>query len=529
MLNLTLNFPFQFANVANDIIVSSAIRARGIFNNLEAVSASLTDSVMLMNATWPFVTFPNFQVTGMVSNEITGAYTSWIAPLVTHEQRYAFQNYSLRNQWWMDQGHMYDKMVAEDLYVEERYYDEPPYESPFPLQRYNETGIFPFIWTMGERGPAPVPDTDLFFPVSQAAPAEDFMPLANIDLYNLHGSGDYVKGVLALQKPVLTVTTRADYLPLSYDRRFSRSGEALPHTYIYQPIFDTFRKDRKLVGILAVFLPWDQFFMDILPESERGVYVLLKGTCDDQRFTFQLSGRDVEFVGEGDLHESDFSDTEKFFEFAPFSRLEPVEGAKSCAYTVKIYSSEEYSNKFFTNKPYLFAGAVVGCFLLTTLVFVIYDIVVSIRQKKVMESANKTNAIVSQLFPANVRDRMLEELAPEPKKKPASLSSAWMANQHQKFSDSAADSSMSNTMGDMSEFEGSSGGAICPATSEKIFGSKPIADLFPNTTILFADLVGFTAWSSTREPQQVFTLLETIYHGFGKHPMVLMRTRKLLL
>jgi class 3 adenylate cyclase len=31
---------------------------------------------------------------------------------------------------------------------------------------------------------------------------------------------------------------------------------------------------------------------------------------------------------------------------------------------------------------------------------------------------------------------------------------------------------------------------------------------------LFGDIVGFTAWSSVREPTQVFTLLETVYHAF---------------
>jgi class 3 adenylate cyclase len=44
--------------------------------------------------------------------------------------------------------------------------------------------------------------------------------------------------------------------------------------------------------------------------------------------------------------------------------------------------------------------------------------------------------------------------------------------------------------------------------------SKPIADLFPETTIMFADIAGFTAWSSARQPSQVFTLLETIYQQF---------------
>lgn len=42
----------------------------------------------------------------------------------------------------------------------------------------------------------------------------------------------------------------------------------------------------------------------------------------------------------------------------------------------------------------------------------------------------------------------------------------------------------------------------------------PLADLILETTIIFADIVGFTAWSSVREPSQVFLLLETIFASF---------------
>ena len=42
-----------------------------------------------------------------------------------------------------------------------------------------------------------------------------------------------------------------------------------------------------------------------------------------------------------------------------------------------------------------------------------------------------------------------------------------------------------------------------------VLRTKPIADYYPSATILVTDLVGFTAWSSEREPAQVFTLLET--------------------
>jgi class 3 adenylate cyclase len=43
---------------------------------------------------------------------------------------------------------------------------------------------------------------------------------------------------------------------------------------------------------------------------------------------------------------------------------------------------------------------------------------------------------------------------------------------------------------------------------------QPIADLFPNCTVYFADIAGFTAWSSAREPAQVFYLLQAVYQAF---------------
>jgi len=44
--------------------------------------------------------------------------------------------------------------------------------------------------------------------------------------------------------------------------------------------------------------------------------------------------------------------------------------------------------------------------------------------------------------------------------------------------------------------------------------TQPIADFFPHTTVMFADISGFTAWSSEREPVDVFCLLETLFLEF---------------
>ena len=44
----------------------------------------------------------------------------------------------------------------------------------------------------------------------------------------------------------------------------------------------------------------------------------------------------------------------------------------------------------------------------------------------------------------------------------------------------------------------------------------PLCILSVAQTVLFADIAGFTAWSSAREPNQVFALLENIYGAFDK-------------
>ncbi|KAL7547034.1 LOW QUALITY PROTEIN: hypothetical protein ACHAWF_010347 [Thalassiosira exigua] len=48
----------------------------------------------------------------------------------------------------------------------------------------------------------------------------------------------------------------------------------------------------------------------------------------------------------------------------------------------------------------------------------------------------------------------------------------------------------------------------------EIGGVEPIAEVFEKTTVMLADIEGFTAWCSEREPSQVFRLLETVYREF---------------
>jgi hypothetical protein len=124
-------------------------------------------------------------------------------------------------------------------------------------------------------------------------------------------------------------------------------------------------------------------------------------------------------------------------------------------------------------------------------------------------AAEKSEAIVSALFPDNVRDRLFNKGKDKKKskdKKSFEPAKARMKN----FLSSEHDSVDMDIMGGESEED------------------RPIADLFPETTILFADIAGFTAWSSVREPSQVFTLLEKIYGKCGMPHLELGYNRPLM-
>lgn len=127
-----------------------------------------------------------------------------------------------------------------------------------------------------------------------------------------------------------------------------------------------------------------------------------------------------------------------------------------------------------------------------------------------MQSAKRSNAIVRSLFPAGIRDRLLEEGRKGRKKgltMEANLPENYLPMETPKLrlkSYLSVDKPNSSSSGRHHQQQ------------QNFLGTEPIADFFPATTILFADLAGFTAWSSTREPSQVFTLLETLYGAMDK-------------
>jgi Adenylate and Guanylate cyclase catalytic domain len=163
-----------------------------------------------------------------------------------------------------------------------------------------------------------------------------------------------------------------------------------------------------------------------------------------------------------------------------------------------VYPSDEMKSGYTTNDPIIFTVAAVLIFVFTSLVFCLYDYSVERRQKLVLNTAVRSSAIVSSLFPSAVRDRLY----------PAAHDTRAKKNQSNVCRPETAKGKLQSFLREGKTSSGNEG--FTPLSS------SPIAELYPDTTVLFADIAGFTAWSSERQPTQVFQLLETLYGAFDE-------------
>mmetsp|Transcript_13427 Transcript_13427/g.37784 ORF Transcript_13427/g.37784 Transcript_13427/m.37784 type:complete len:1181 (+) Transcript_13427:148-3690(+) len=247
-----------------------------------------------------------------------------------------------------------------------------------------------------------------------------------------------------------------------------------------------------VIGVVAVTFYWRDLLKDMFSNEIDGMHVVFENNCN-QSFTYTWSDSNPLFLGTGDLHEPEYDDMQQSFSLTDIEESDMYTGlplsSSGCQYAIHFYPSEAMSQHF--NKghvsPATFTGIAVVIFVFTTMVFVFYDCLVERRQRKVYSSAMKNNAIVSSLFPKSVRDRLYQENDPTPKnaQPPKTRLKTFMHEDND-------------------------------ATETKKEFDAPIADLFSNCTVLFADISGFTSWSSERSPCQVFVLLETIYGAFDK-------------
>ncbi|KAL7564170.1 hypothetical protein ACA910_021144 [Epithemia clementina (nom. ined.)] len=488
------NFEIQFKDYANEIGALAHIESENAFGLLESMAITIASYSLASNVSWPFITMPHFEQRGTRNNELSKALQLSLVPLLLKDLKAEWEDYAAQSQGWVQLG------VDASPSLHRDYLGSNSKVPQIPARVFRfENG------QNGSTVPQEEPGVDVgpgnYAVVWQQAPAPHNPSIVNFDLLSHPVFKSAYHEMWETSLPVVTEVTDLSFL---YDGAVTDDATH-PHSALLYPIFSSldrkggFRDD--LLGFLVAVMPWDAYFANLIPTNINGMVVVVSNGCGDD-FSYRLDGPQAVFLGMGDLHDSQYNHLEISTEFAPFlyANLTATHASDHihCDYKINSYPTSSLEETYRSNKPWAYALAVVIVFTFTAGVFIFYDYLVQRRQNNVLTKAKRTNAIVSALFPSNVRDRILRDAEQQAENEERDR------NMKANFKFGASKDQLKHFLDDEEN------------RVSQPYSTKPIADLFPSATVMFADIVGFTAWSSVREPSQVFTLLETIYHSFDE-------------
>ena len=236
-----------------------------------------------------------------------------------------------------------------------------------------------------------------------------------------------------------------------------------------------------------------------MQENQRGITVVVDSCFGNVTNTYEINGKDASFVGSGDLHTRKYSARQYSEFFYGFVDESALRGLLYCKHKISVYPTRTYVESFESSDPMIYTLLIGGFGVLALLLFSLYDSifrrqqsVVGIfrrQQSVVVGEAERSNVVAASLLPGKISRRLF-------------LDSSTGDGRSVR-----SEGNRSTTSVNLHNFMNKGDLKISEARS-------PIAELFPVCTIMFSDISGFTAWSSIREPSQVFMLLESIFQAF---------------
>ena len=510
----------QYYTTAEEILEESEIRTANAFASIYTMSQTVTTLVTSVpSLEWPFVAhLPHFETwAGGINLELTGALSLSYGVLVHQGQEQQWSDH------YVNGG---DSNVTAMTSQGGHYHGHDEFDED----------VTPYIWRYGGDGAhhqkvqvtSPVFDewSDEYAVLTQRIPHKASM--INHDEYESSIMASLIEAMKHDQQGVMSDMFASNVDDIDEDsddleEEFEGGGTGYRFSsFFLQPIYaelleDKFEADdhhdeafevdegeeevkpeRTMVGYLKAELPWDHYFLDLLPEDAKGIQVVVSTECNGivQAVTYELVASAVILLGEGDRHDPTHEDMvveELFNPMKVFSEgglessdegglAESAEeedeedetdsSTSGCAYTIRIYPSDVYRQQYKNNRPAVYTALGVIVILTTAMVFMVYDWFVKQRQRKMMATANRTNAIVNSLFPSTVRDRLFDN-------KPVG--------------DGQFDSELGANTNNFRRFRQpftSKGTEKIVPKDLNIRPSRPIADLFASATVMFADFCG---------------------------------------
>jgi hypothetical protein len=421
------------------------------FALIEHEANVVTLTAGMTNQTFPYVTHPHFEVNGGYVDGMGGIMAVVYAPLIngSDASRQEWQDYAMANRGWVDAskflkkahpGHrdpLHGTMQDHEDDRRRRRLQDPA----LPAEELPNISSTIYRWTEdGRQVPVVSNETTILAPLWQSSPAN--ADAINVDLLSDPRIADLYQAMMATNhRSVMSATTEITYL---FDFLFDENEKPkkkMPHAFLMEPVYanlvtsnDTEQDiiDKEPVGFLLAITVYENLLdRHFIPQGIGGIIAVIKDTCGHV-LTYQLDGPEAIFLGNGDLHDPAFDEyvrftpIESYHIIRPTSNNDPARADDSetdnkvqnvteadlpglCRHELYIYPSAEFHAAYQTNTPMIYTLVILLAFTATAAVFFMYDIFASRRQERTMKFALRTTAIISSLFPATMRDRLLEE------------------------------------------------------------------------------------------------------------------------
>jgi hypothetical protein len=406
---------------------------------------------------------PHFDLRSKQIADLTGIEMVLFVPFVngTREHREAWERFEVANQDWILQDYAYRGWNASRLKsIPKKIYNYTVPEDFNETRKgfVNKDGFMEEVLANMSYNPQ-----GFSAPISQYGPGLVDTSLAMLDLFTHPIIRKEIVASLEYNVPVISEVEDLEFL-LSHIQPFNTTNHdySLLRSFTLDPVKEDFHNTSRTVGFIMGVVPWNTFFRKLLPANVNGIVVVVESDCG-KSFTYIVNGGKDEWAAEGDWHDHKYDSMESRHKF--FWKEHPKGTSRHCHFDLVIYPSDEFAQAYQSGDPILYALIVVGTFLFTAVVFYVYDTYQLSKQKVVLAAKARAEAVVSSLFPQHVGEKLMEEQGQRLRRK--------------------SNNSNRGHIGEKPEAGGSAS-----LESGIRYQSKPIADLFPNTSVMFADIAG---------------------------------------
>lgn len=456
----------EFQRFASEAAGMAENNANSTFGQLQTLATAMTSVTQALGDAFPYTVVPHFDLRTSQISHLTGLEMILWAPFVEEEDLIEWEQFMALNReeiTWQNYDNVTEQQEQNvfrmDAFSSRIYNYSTPSGNYYNETRrgYTNEGNFmeKVLFDLGY-------EPNLRAPIAQFGPQAIDWSLSMMDLMSHPTMKKEMVAALEYNVPVISESEELDFLLRHIGRQDTQHPVAGLRSFTLDHVKSSFSHDAKTVGFVIGIIAWHAFF-----ENMNGIVIKVTSDCG-RNFTYVATndGKN-DWAADGDHYNIKYDDLVQKFKF--FWKQHPKGTSRHCHFDLYMYPTDEFAALYINAAPVLYCAVVVLAVLLAAILFAIYVKQAKRRNLELKESAEKANNVVTNLFPKHVGEQLMNNSVI----KGGVYNSKVLEQRGVKHS---------NT-----------------------YVSAPLAELYEDCTVVFADLVGFTNWASSREPTQVLS------------------------